>query len=84
MLLKKYLQEMLEGQVAVLSAGVLKADEVLNLLKALRNSKMYEPRQNSYMLYPNKELAAFEEKNNIDKIVKEYKNVLNTLGKKEI
>ena len=25
-----------------------------------------------------------EEKNNIDKIVKEYKNVLNTLGKKEI
>ena len=59
----EYLQEMLEGQVAVLSAGVLKPEEVLGVLKALRSSRMYEPRQNSYMLYPNKELAAFEEKN---------------------
>ncbi|MCR4736265.1 MAG: hypothetical protein K5829_14805 [Treponema sp.] len=62
----EYLQEMLEGQVAALSAGLLKADEVLSLLKALRKSKMYEPRQNSYMLYPNKELAAFEDKNIAD------------------
>ncbi len=75
----KNLQEMLEGQVAVLSAGVLKADEVLNLLKALRNSKMYEPRQNSYMLYPNKELAAFEEKNNISK--NDVKNLLAVIEK---
>ncbi len=59
----EYLQEMLEGQVAVLSAGVLEPEEALDLLKALRKSRMYEPRQNSYMLYPNKELAAFEEKN---------------------
>ena len=59
----EYLQEMLEGQVAVLSAGVLKPEEALDLLKALRTSKMYEPRQNSYMLYPNKELADFEKKN---------------------
>ncbi len=58
-----YLQEMLEGQVAVLSAGLLGPEEVLSLLKALHASRMYEPRQNSYMLYPNKELAAFEDKN---------------------
>ena len=57
------LQEMLEGQVAALSAGMLNAEEALNLLKALRNSRMYEPHQNSYMLYPNKELLSFEEKN---------------------
>lgn len=63
----EYLQEMLEGQVAVLSAGILKADEVLDLVKALRESAMYEPRQEAYMLYPDKELAAFEDKNNIAK-----------------
>ena len=59
----EYLQEMLEGQVAVLSADLLEAKEALKVLKALKASRMYEPHQNSYMLYPNKELAAFEEKN---------------------
>ena len=59
----EYLQEMLEGQVAVLSAEVLKPEEALGVLKALRASRMYEPHQNSYMLYPNKELAMFEAKN---------------------
>ena len=63
----EYLQEMLEGQVAVLSAGLLKAEDALSVLKALRSSKMYEARQNSYMLYPNKELAAFEDKNLVSK-----------------
>ncbi|MBO7613538.1 MAG: hypothetical protein J6S81_06975, partial [Treponema sp.] len=59
----EYLQEMLEGQVAILSSGVLASEESLELLKALRQSRMYEPRQNSYMLYPDKELSAFENKN---------------------
>ena len=67
----EYLQEMLEGQVAVLSAGVLEPKEALGVLKALRASRMYEPRQNSYMLYPNKELAAFEAKNVISSIAVE-------------
>lgn len=57
------LQEMLEGQVAVLSSGLLSDKEALELLTKLRNSAMYEPRQNSYMLYPNKELPHFEDKN---------------------
>ena len=60
-----YLQEMLEGQVAVLSSNLLNSKEALDLIKALRASKMYEPRQNSYMLYPNKELPDFWEKNQI-------------------
>jgi len=57
------LQEMLEGQVAVLSSGLLSGKDALELYKNLRNSAMYEPRQNSYMLYPNKELPHFEDKN---------------------
>ncbi len=58
-----YLQEMLEGQVAVLSSGMLSSEETLEVFSALRNSAMYEPRQNSYMLYPNKELPHFCAKN---------------------
>ena len=64
----EYLQEMLEGQVALLSSGLLEPEEALGVLKALRKSRMYEPKQNSYMLYPNKELAAFEDKNIIKSI----------------
>ncbi len=58
-----YLQEMLEGQVAILSANLLSDKETLDLLKALRSSRMYEERQNSYMLYPPKELNQFYDKN---------------------
>ena len=63
----EYLQEMLEGQVAVLSAGTLSPKEALDLLNSLHKSRMYEPRQNSYMLYPNKELPEFEAKNIVKK-----------------
>lgn len=59
----EYLQEMLEGQVAILSSNLLSPEEALDLVKALRASRMYEPRQNSFMLYPNKELPAFYNKN---------------------
>lgn len=59
------LQEMLEGQVAILSAGLLSSTEALQLLSALKSSPLYEQRQNSYILYPNKELPAFTAKNNI-------------------
>lgn len=58
-----YLYEMLEGQVAVLSAGYLNAAESLEVFDALRSSDLYRKDQNSYMLYPNKELPRFLEKN---------------------
>jgi hypothetical protein len=61
----EHLSEMLEGQVAVLSSGYLRAEEALNLLDAMRSSALYREDQNSYMLYPNKELPRFLEKNNI-------------------
>src|SRR5574344_230605 len=54
---------MLEGQVAVLSSGLLTPEEAINVFKALKNSRMFEERQYSYMLYPNKELPFFTEKN---------------------
>ncbi|MCP4080263.1 MAG: hypothetical protein GY743_08450 [Planctomycetaceae bacterium] len=59
----EHLFEMLEGQVAVLSSGQLTAAESANLLDALRQSKMYREDQNSYLLYPNRALPRFDEKN---------------------
>ena len=62
-----YLEEMLEGQVAAISSGYLDSREIASLLDSLRNSALYREDQNSYMLYPNKELPRFLEKNVIPK-----------------
>lgn len=62
-----YLNEMLEGQVAVLSSGKLSPKAALELLDALKQSALYRADQNSYILYPNKELKRFKDKNNIPK-----------------
>jgi len=61
------LYEMLEGQVAVLTSGKLSPDETLDLLDALRSSSLYRPDQQSYILYPNKKLPLFLDKNLIPK-----------------
>ena len=47
-----YLPEMLEGQVAVLSAGLLDAKESLAVLDALKASALFREDQYSYILYP--------------------------------
>ena len=60
-----YLSEMLEGQVAVLSSGYLNATETLDVLNALKQSKLFRPDQYSYLLYPNKELKGFLDRNTI-------------------
>ena len=62
-----HLPEMLEGQVAVLSSGYLSAKESLEVLDALKASALFRPDQYSYILYPNKELPRFVNKNNISK-----------------
>jgi hypothetical protein len=59
------LYEMLEGQMAVLSSGALSAPESVALLDALRGSRLYRADQNSYVLYPDRKLPGFWEKNNI-------------------
>lgn len=60
-----HLPEMLEGQVAILSAGILNPDEALDVLQALRNSALYTPDRHSYLLYPDRPLKSFFEKNRV-------------------
>ena len=59
----KHMYEMLEGQVAILSAQFLSAEESSLVLDALKQSKMFRPDQYSYLLYPDRELPLFLEKN---------------------
>ncbi|CAN5654207.1 hypothetical protein BH10BAC3_BH10BAC3_10270 [soil metagenome] len=62
-----HLSEMLEGQVGVLSSFSLSAEESLKLLDALKSSSLYRQDQYSYILYPNKNLPKFLNKNTIPK-----------------
>ena len=62
-----YLSKMLEGQVAVLSSGHLSPKKALKLLDSMKKSDLFRPDQYSYVLYPNKQLPKFLEKNNIPK-----------------
>ena len=57
------LREMLEGQVAVLSSGVLTADEAVRVLSALFDGPLYRDDQRSFMLYPMTRLPGFLERN---------------------
>lgn len=76
-----HLYEMLEGQVAALSSGYLFPSESIKLLTALRKSSLYREDQNSYILYPNKELPLFLEKNNISfELVNKSKLLLTLLS----
>ncbi|WP_225036923.1 hypothetical protein [Winogradskyella sp. SM1960] len=74
-----YLPEMLEGQVAVLSSGYLEPKEALSLLDALKASALFRADQYSYILYPNKELARFVDKNNIPSKAVEKSKLLKQL-----
>ena len=60
-----YLDEMLEGQVAILSSGMLSGEKALALLGSLRQSRLYRADQHSYILYPDKVLPSFLEKNHV-------------------
>ncbi|MGD8402612.1 MAG: hypothetical protein PVJ21_03055 [Anaerolineales bacterium] len=60
-----YLDEMLEGQVSILSSGLLSPQESLELLRSMRQSRLYRADQNSYLLYPQSHPAGFLEKNRI-------------------
>ena len=61
----RHLDEMLEGQAAILSSGLLSADEALQLLASLRRSRLYRADQHSYVLYPDRDLPGFLAKNTI-------------------
>ena len=56
---------MLEGQVAVLSAGSIAPEEAVTVIEALFDSDVYRPDQKSFMLYPDRPLSGFLNKNRI-------------------
>ncbi len=59
------LYPMLEGQVAALSSGVMPASEAVEVLEALYESDIYRADQDSFMLYPDRALPGFLERNRI-------------------
>lgn len=61
----EHLYLMLEGQVALLSSGLLTPEAALALLRSLRHSSLYRADQHTYLLYPNRELPGFRQKNNV-------------------
>ena len=74
-----YLSEMLEGQVAVLSSGFLSSEEALKVLNGLKNSALFREDQYSYLLYPNKNLKGFLERNIIPENLVEKSELLKKL-----
>ncbi len=75
----RYLYEMLEGQVSVLSSKFLKPEKAVVLLRALRSSSLYRKDQQSYILYPNRRLPHFMEKNIIPKNLANNSTILKQL-----
>ena len=59
------LYSMLEGQVAVLSSGAIGADEAADVLDALFASAVYRDDQHSFMLYPDRQLPGFLDRNRV-------------------
>ena len=59
------LYPMLEGQVAALSAGTIRPDEAAEVIEALFASKIYRANQNTFMLYPDRDLPGFLERNRL-------------------
>jgi hypothetical protein len=59
------LYPMLEGQVAALSAGSIEPAEAVKVVEALFASDVYREDQNSFMLYPDRALPTFLEKNRV-------------------
>jgi len=59
------LYPMLEGQVAALSAGTIGPDEAADVIEALYASTIFRADQNSFMLYPDRDLPGFLERNRL-------------------
>ncbi|MFP4335175.1 MAG: hypothetical protein ACLFQC_06825 [Wenzhouxiangella sp.] len=59
------LYPMLEGQVAVLSSGAIGPADAVGVIEALFDSAVYRPDQCTFMLYPDRQLPSFLEKNRI-------------------
>jgi hypothetical protein len=62
----QHLGPMLEGQVAILDSGLLGDAEAVELLDALRSSDMYRADQHSYLLYPDRALTPYLQRNTLN------------------
>jgi len=60
------LYPMLEGQVALLSCGLLSLAEAVRLLDTMFSSALFDPRRRSFTLYPDRQLPGFLERNRLD------------------
>lgn len=61
-----HLYPMLEGQVAVLSSGFLSLADSVSLVEALYSSPLYTPGRNTFLLYPDRSLPGFFDRNRLD------------------
>ncbi|HNT66715.1 MAG TPA: hypothetical protein PKN04_13110 [bacterium] len=59
----RHMVEMLEGQVALLSSGYLTFGDAAMLVSSLPASDLYRQDQSSYLLYPDRRLSRFMDKN---------------------
>jgi hypothetical protein len=60
------LYPMLEGQVALLSCGYLTLAEAVTLLQNMFSSPLFASDRDTFMLYPDRELPGFLERNRLD------------------
>lgn len=74
-----YLDEMLEGQVAVLSSKYLDSKQALAVLDGMKGSGLFRPDQYSYLLYPFKDLKGFIERNTVPASAVESSKLLQQL-----
>ena len=58
-----YLYPMLEGQVAALSSGAIPLAQAADMLESLYETSLYRPDQHTFILYPDRDLPGFFEKN---------------------
>ncbi len=82
-----HLDEMLEGQVAVLNSGCLDAAAALRVMDALRASRLFRQDQYSFILYPDKDLPGFLAKNMVSEEAVESSALFSALiadGNKDI
>ena len=62
----EHLYPMLEGQVAALSAGSIDAAGAADVLEALFSSAVYREDQDTFMLYPDRDLPGFLARNQVN------------------
>ncbi|GLX81075.1 hypothetical protein [Thalassotalea eurytherma] len=74
-----HLYPMLEGQVAALSSGYLSAAQTNNALDNLFASDVYREDQHTFMLYPDRALPSFLNKNVVDSAQAKKNPLINAL-----